>query len=92
MMTEKVQRHFTKRPRGYKNLTYTDRLTELVLPSLELRRLHLNVIYCYKIVFGFIKLNVSDFFEFSSLPTRGHAYKLYKSRSSDVRANFFACK
>ena len=26
--------------------------------------------------------------EFSSLPTRGHAYKLYKSRSSNVRANF----
>ena len=27
-----------------------------------------------------------------SLPTRGHAYKLYKSRSSNVRVNFFACR
>jgi len=64
MMIEKVQRRFTKRLRGYKNLTYTDRSTKLALPSLELRRLHLDLIYCYKIVFGLIKLNFSDFFSF----------------------------
>jgi len=92
MVIEKVQRQFTKRLHGYKNLTYRDRLTKLALPSLELRRLHLDLIYCYKIVFGLIKLNFSDFFEFSSLPTRRHAYKLYKSRSSNVRVNFFACR
>ena len=61
-MIEKVQRRFTKRLRGYKNLTYTDRLTKLALPSLELRRLHLDLIYCYKIVVGLVKLNFSDFF------------------------------
>jgi len=76
----------------YSNLNYTDRLIKLALPSLELRRLHLDLIYCYKIVFGLIKLNFSDFFEFSLLPTRGHAYKLYKSRSANVRENFFACR
>jgi len=92
MMIEKVQRRFTKRLRRYRNLSYTDRLIKLALPSLELRRLHLDLIYCYKIVFGLIKLNFSDFFEFSSLPTRGHAYKLYKSRSANVRVNFFACR
>ena len=52
-------------------------------------KLPLNT-HCYKIVFGLIKLNFSDFFEFSSLPTRGHAYKLYKSRSANVRVNFFS--
>jgi len=88
MMIEKVQRRFTKRLHGYTNLTYRDRLTKLALPSLELRRLHLDLIYCYKIVCGLTKLNFSDFFEFSSLPTRGHAYKLYKSRSSNVRVIF----
>jgi len=62
MMIEKVQRRFTKRFHCYKNLTYRDRLTKLALPSLELRRLHLDLIYCYKIVFGLIKLNFSDFF------------------------------
>ena len=52
----------------------------------------MDLIYCHKIVFGLIKLNFSDFFEFSSLPTRLHAYKLYKSRSANVRENFFACR
>ena len=60
--------------------------------SVELRRLHLDLIFCYKMVFGLIKLNFSDCFEFSSQPTRGHAYKLYKVRSSNARVNFFACR
>ena len=62
MMIEKVQRRFTKRLRGCKALTYTDRLAKLGLPSLELRRLYLDLIYCYKIVFGLTKLNFVDFF------------------------------
>jgi len=68
MMTEKVQRRFTKRIRGYENLTYTDHLTKLTLPTVELRRLHLDLIYCYKIVFGLIKSNFSDFLSFPHCP------------------------
>jgi len=64
MKIEKVQRRFTKRLRGLKHLSYSDRLNELGLPSLELRRLHLDLVYCYKIVFGLIKLNFSDYFDF----------------------------
>jgi len=64
MMIEKVQRRFTKRLHGCKALTYTDRLAKLALPSLELRRLHLDLIYCYKIIFGLTKLNFVDFFNF----------------------------
>jgi len=47
------------------------------LASIAYMHYNVNLIYCYKIVFGLIKLNFSDFFEFSSLTTRGHAYKLY---------------
>jgi len=47
MMTEKVQRRFTKRLHGCKALTYADSLGKLGLPSLELWRLHLDLIYCY---------------------------------------------
>jgi len=64
-MIEKVQRRFTKTSWLQAlnlHLTYTGRLTKLALPSLELRRLHLDLIYYYKIVFGLIKLNFSDFF------------------------------
>ena len=37
-----------------------ERLTELGIMSLELWRLHLNLTYCYKIVFGLVTLNMTD--------------------------------
>ena len=87
MRIEKVQRHFTKRLRGFRNLCYADRL------ALQLPRLQLDLIYCYKIVFGLVKLNSSDFFEFSSVTnTRRHAHKLYKSRCSNIRVNFLSSR
>jgi len=46
-----VQRNFTKRLRGLSNLPYSDRLAVLNLPSLELRRLGNDLIWCYKILF-----------------------------------------
>jgi len=75
---EKVQRRFTKKLKGLKNVSYSDRLSRLGLPSLELRRLHLDLIFCYKRVFNLVSVNFSRFFEFSHVQkTRGHAYKLY---------------
>ena len=71
MKTEKVERHFTKRLRGLKHLSYSDHLNKLGIPSLDLRRLHFDLVYCYKIVFGLVKLNFSDYFDFSVAPTRG---------------------
>ena len=67
-------------------MSYSDRLIKVGLPSLELRRLHLDLVYYYKMVFGLVKLNFPDFFEFLVLSTRGHAYKLY-SLSIDVRVS-----
>ena len=61
-LIEKVQRRFIKRLYGLKCLSYADRLTELGLYTLELRRLHLDLILCYKIVFGM----VNDSFNFFS--------------------------
>ena len=72
---EKVQRQFTKRLPGLKSMSYTDRLKCLDLTTLELRRLHLDLIFCYKIVFGMVAIKFSDIFEFSHVSkTRGHAY------------------
>ena len=90
-LIEKVQRRFTKRLRGCKSLTYEARLVRLGIPSLELRRLHLDLIYCYKLVFGLIRLDTDKFIDFSPVSaTRGHAYKLYKPRCTNaVRKNFF---
>jgi len=60
---DKVQRRFTKRLRGMKSLSYNRRLIQLGLPSLELQRLHLDLVFCYKIVFGLVSVNLDDFFE-----------------------------
>ena len=69
---------------------YTNRLKCLGLTTLELRRLHVDLIFCHKIVF----INFSDIFEFSHVSkTRGHAYKLFKSHSNNsTRYRFFCWK
>ena len=48
------------------------------LDTLELRHLRTDLVVCYMIVFGFMKVDVNKFF--SSAPvsnTRGHQYKLF---------------
>ena len=53
---------------------------------------HADLIYCYKILFGFIDVLADDFFEYAPLTiTRGHNFKLYKKHSTaTVRAKFFS--
>ena len=48
-LVEKVQRRFTKRLRGLRSLSYCDRLTKLGLCTLELRRLHLDLLTVTKL-------------------------------------------
>ena len=88
---ERVQRCFTKRLFGYSNSSYEDRLERLHLPSLELRRLHADLVMCYKLVFGHVECKLSDFFTLnSSAVTRGHMYKLYKHHNhNSARRSFF---
>ena len=88
---ESVQRKFTRRLPGFNQYSYQDRLKRLSLPSLELRRLLLDLILCYKIVFGLIHVQFDELFVFSTLSTRGHPYKLTKvSRSTTCRSEFFS--
>jgi len=87
---ERVQRRFTKRLRGTNLLSYCDRQTKLELNTLELRRLHNDLVMCYKIVFVLIDVNVTDLFTFSpSGVTRGHQFKLYKTRAERARNTLF---
>ena len=46
---EKVQRRCIERLVGMKTLSYAQRIHILNLPTLELRRLHNDLVYCYKI-------------------------------------------
>ena len=61
--TERVQRLFTKLLPGYPN-SYSEQLRLLQLPSLEIRRLQNDLIWCYKTVFGHT-ITYSDFFKCS---------------------------
>jgi len=80
---EKVQRRFTKRFPGLKMFCYRERLNHVNLSSSELRRLHADLIMCYKIVFGLVSVHCTNFLQLSPLThTRGHPYKLFKQRSS----------
>ena len=61
-------------------------LSKLDVSSLELRRLHIDLIMCYKIVFGLIDVKFDYFFQLSTVVTiRGHPFKLFQ-KYSDVNA------
>ena len=70
--------------------SYAARLSKLNVPSLELRRLHIDLIMCYKIVFSLVDVKFDDFFHLSTVATtRGHPFKLFKEHSSvNARKSF----
>ena len=90
-LTENVQRRFTKRLKGLSALSYDDRLKLLNLERLEIRRLRFDLLCCYKIIFGLMRIDREAFCELRTSCTRGHQYKLFKHHSSiSVRSKFFA--
>ena len=63
----------------------------LQLQSLELRRLVTDLIWCYKIVFGHIDIDINDSLNIRPASrTRGHDYKLYKTHTAGTRRYFFS--
>jgi len=87
---ESVQRRFTKRLPTLSNMSYNDRLRCLNISSLEFRRLHNDLYWCYKVVFGLVLVILEDLFVFSPCKvTRGHKFKLCKRQNThSVRAIF----
>ena len=76
---ESVQRNFTKRLHGLNNLSYGDRLNIVGLESVELHRIHADLIISYKLLQKNIEFNVLNVFTFNSVSnTKGHACKLVK--------------
>jgi len=63
-------------------LAYNDRLVKLNIDSLELRRLRLDLVYVYKIMFGLVDTDISNYFtlqsanNYSAVTCRGNPYKL----------------
>jgi len=90
---ERVLHRYPKRLPGLKSYSYKGRLkNRLNLTTLEMQRVHIDLVWCYKIVFGLVDVNFDDFFTLAPLSqTRGHKHKLCKQRCSmNVGTSFFA--
>ena len=93
---EAVQRRFTKRLRGMQNLDYSSRLAILNIDSLQKRRLHADLIFSYKILFGLIDMKSSDYFTLNNNNFRDtralNPYKLHITYCRVDSRKFFFCK
>ena len=73
-----VQRRFTKRLKGFHNLPYTTRLSNLGLDSLHCRRTKADLSMCYKIINNHTCTQIASFLTFSST-----------SKTSKIRSTLF---
>ena len=91
---ESVQRQFTKKLPGLWDLSYDHRLSVLGLERLELRRLHFDLVWCFKIVKHLVDIPFDSLFVYSDVKsTRGHHLKLTLPDSRlNARSNQFAVR
>ena len=89
---ERVQRRATKLIAECRNLPYEDRLKYTGLTTLEARRDRGDMIEVFKLMKGITKVDSNKLFHVNSNSrTRGHSYKLDKSRPRlDIRKNYFS--
>lgn len=92
-LVEGVQRRATKLiPRLY-DKPYEDRLRELKLSSMEYRRKRGDMIQCFKIMNGLVRLDVNELFTPVSMAnnTRGHQQRVRRQKAHrEVRAKSFS--
>ena len=91
---ESVQRRFTASLPGCKHLTYTEKLKLLHIDSLEKRGLKADLAFTYKIIFGLVNLNLSDFFTLrTNYKIRSHPYRLALANNKNtLRRNFLSVR
>jgi hypothetical protein len=92
-LLEQVQRHFTRNIPALSELSYSDRLSALNLSLLELRRLHFDLIYYYKIFNNLTPHNPSDFFIIYHPPaiTRSASSYLHKPVKGSKKFHSLLC-
>ncbi len=92
---ERVQKYFSRRlfiRSGQKMMSYVERCNVLNLQSLELRRKRFDLIMCFKILSGYVRVDSSQFFEPALYQvTRGNGRKLQVNRTRvNSRKHFFS--
>ena len=79
---EGVQRRATKMISEVRDLCYEDRLKALDLPSMEYRRRRGDMIQCYKIINGLVRMEAGDLFtRIPSNNTRGHSQRILRTKA-----------
>ena len=79
---EGVQRRATKLVQHLYDESYEDRLRVLELPSMEYRRKRGDMIQCYKIMNGLVRMTVTDLFTpIQSTGTRGHEQRILRQKA-----------
>jgi hypothetical protein len=95
LLLEKGQRRFTKRLPGFRRLTYFERLANLNITTIETRRLHHDLSFCYKIIKGLVDVNTDEIFSFDTYSSNlhGHSKTLIKQHTLvNGRLHFFSVR
>ena len=80
-MLESVQRKFTKRLKGFEQLSYKERLDKSGLICLELVRIKTDLLLCYKILHKLVKIEGAKLFVMDENRfSRGHGFKIRATR------------
>ena len=92
-LVENVQRTFTRKLFFICHLpatSYDNRLHFLGLQRLELRRIHFDLIYMFKLTHNLTLSSLSNTLCFTNNSTRGHKYKLHIQRcNKSVFSTYF---
>src|SRR5882757_7759717 len=91
-MIERVQRRATKLIEGFRHMSYTERLSQTGLISMEKRRVRGDLIEVFKMLSSKDGVDFINFFEIQSYNrTRGHNCRRVKQRTNlDIRKYFFS--
>jgi hypothetical protein len=92
---EAVQRRFSKRLSDLGQSSYFTRLAVLGWCTLETRRIHADLVLCYKIVHNLVSIKQTSIFSVinSAISTIGHKFKLAVQQSNcNLRHNFFSVR
>ncbi len=88
-LVESVQRRYAKRIPGFYQSSYSDHLARLHLDPLEYRQLIFDLVMVYKILYGLVDVDSTQFFSLADSATRGNSLKLFRFRTRHTVSKFF---
>jgi len=89
-LIENIQRRATRIVPQLRGLSYKERLSYLMLPTLLYRRERYDLIQMFKIVNRFDDVDPEKFFSFNDNTTRGHIFRITKPQTNKtLRLNTF---